>query len=137
MGHNNAILIIDDDLRFRIVIKEIAWSKYPELEILEADTVKGAIHEAKHRQPDYNIPDIVFIECCCREPVIRQRLRNLSKSHAISDARLKHLEEFKSRYEALDEIPTGVKITVDTKKPLAGIIEKILPRADMPEPARM
>ena len=41
MGHNNTILIVDDDPRFRIVIKEMIWSKYPELKIVEADSVKG------------------------------------------------------------------------------------------------
>lgn len=70
--------------------------------------------------------NIVFIECRCREAVIRERLRKRSKTPAISDARLKHLEEFKFRYEALDEIPAGVKIPVDTEKPLAENVEKIL-----------
>lgn len=60
MGYNNAILIVDDDLRFRIVIKEMVWSKYPDLKILEADTAKSAIHEAKRRQPDFIILDIDF-----------------------------------------------------------------------------
>jgi len=60
MGHNNTILIVDDDLRFRMVIKEVVWSKYPQLEISEADTAKSAIHEAKRRQPDFIILDIDF-----------------------------------------------------------------------------
>ena len=80
--------------------------------------------------------DIVFVECRCREVVIRQHLRNRKKSPAISDARLKHLEEFKSRFEALDEIPAGNKIIVNTERPLAEIVEKILPHADMPESAK-
>jgi len=71
--------------------------------------------------------DIVFVECRCREAVIKQRLRNRSKSSAISDARLKHLEEFKSRYEAPDEIPAGIKMTVNTEGSLAETVEKILP----------
>ena len=60
MEHNNTILIIDDDVRFRIVIKEMIWSKYPELKILEADTVKSAIGETKSRQPDFIVLDIDF-----------------------------------------------------------------------------
>jgi aminoglycoside phosphotransferase family enzyme/predicted kinase len=80
--------------------------------------------------------DIVFVECRCREAVIRKRLRNRSKSPAISDARLRHLEEFKSRYEAPDEIPPGIKIIVNTERSLAETVEKILPQADMPESAK-
>jgi len=60
MGRNDTILIVDDDLRFRIVIKEIIWSKFPELKILEADSVKDGIHEAKRHQPDFIILDIDF-----------------------------------------------------------------------------
>jgi DNA-binding NarL/FixJ family response regulator len=60
MGSHHTILIVNDDLRFRIVIKEMIWSKYPALEILEANTLKGAIHEAKHRHLDLIILDIDF-----------------------------------------------------------------------------
>ena len=60
MGRHNTILIIDDDPRFRIVIKEIIWSKFPELKIAEADSVKDGIHEAKYHQPDFIILDIDF-----------------------------------------------------------------------------
>ena len=81
--------------------------------------------------------DIVVVECRCREAVIRQRLRNRSNSPAISDARLKHLEEFKSRYEAPDEIPAGIKITVNTERSLAETVEKILPRTEMSASARL
>ena len=58
MGCNHTILIVDDDLRFRIVFREMIWSKYPELEIIEADTVNSAIREAKRHQPDLIILDI-------------------------------------------------------------------------------
>jgi uncharacterized protein len=81
--------------------------------------------------------DIVFVECRCREVVIRQRLRNRKKSPAISDARLKHLDESKSRFEALDEIPAENKIIVDTERPLAEIVEKILPHADISTSERL
>jgi DNA-binding NarL/FixJ family response regulator len=60
MGRNHTILIVDDDLRFRMVFREMIWSKHPELEILEADTAKDAIHDAKRHQPDLIILDIDF-----------------------------------------------------------------------------
>jgi hypothetical protein len=75
------------------------------------------------------------VECCCREAIIKQRLRNRSKSPAISDTRLKHLDEFKCRYEAPDEIPAGIKITVNTEGSLAETVKEFLPRADMAEPS--
>jgi DNA-binding NarL/FixJ family response regulator len=43
-----------------MVFREMIWSKYPELEILEADTAKDAIHETKRHQPDLIILDIDF-----------------------------------------------------------------------------
>jgi DNA-binding NarL/FixJ family response regulator len=52
--------MVDDDPRFRIVIKEMIWSKYPELQIVEANTVKGCLHEAKRHQPAFIIVDIDF-----------------------------------------------------------------------------
>lgn len=60
MGRNDTILIVDDDPRFRIVIKGMIWSKYPELQIVEANTVKGCLHEANRHQPDLIILDIDF-----------------------------------------------------------------------------
>ena len=43
---------------------------------------------------------------------------------------MKHLEELKSRFEALDEIPAGNKIIVNTERPLAEIVEKIFSHID-------
>jgi DNA-binding NarL/FixJ family response regulator len=60
MKRNYTILMVDDDPRFRIVIKEMIWSKYPELQIVEASTVKGCLHEAKRHQPALIILDIDF-----------------------------------------------------------------------------
>jgi hypothetical protein len=75
--------------------------------------------------------DLVFVECRCREIVIRNRLRDRSKSPVISDARLKHLEELTSRFEGLDEIPAEIKITVDTERPLAENVEKVISQVGM------
>lgn len=86
---------------------------------------KNLRREALRLVKDMNA-DIVFIECRCPEAVIRERLRKRSDSVSISDARLKHLKDFKLRYEALDDIPASLKIPVDTEKPLADNIEKIL-----------
>jgi DNA-binding NarL/FixJ family response regulator len=60
MVRNNTILIVDDDPRFRIIIKEMILWKYPELQIVEANTLKGCFHEAKRHQPALIILDIDF-----------------------------------------------------------------------------
>jgi two-component system response regulator YesN len=43
-----------------MVIKEIILSKYPKLKILEADTIKDAVHKAKRHLPELIILDIDF-----------------------------------------------------------------------------
>jgi predicted kinase len=77
--------------------------------------------------------DIFFIECRCREEIIRQRLKKRAETPEISDARLKHLDGFKGRYEALDEISSRSLITIDTARPLKENLAEILSRADMLE----
>jgi DNA-binding NarL/FixJ family response regulator len=60
MGCNHTILIVNDDIRFRMVIKEMILSKYPKLKILGADTIKGANNKAKHHHPELIILDMDF-----------------------------------------------------------------------------
>ena len=78
--------------------------------------------------------NLLFVECLCPEAVIRDRLRRRGAAAGTtpgSDARLPHLEAFKSRYERLDEIAGEIRIPVNTEKPLAETIETILARADL------
>jgi hypothetical protein len=70
--------------------------------------------------------NILFIECRCREAVIRQRLEKRAESPDVSDARLKHLEAFKDRYEKLDELADDVVFTIDTEMPLEANVADIL-----------
>lgn len=104
--------------------------------ILDATFSRGDQRREVWRLAEDKKAAIVFVECRCREAVIRKRLGRRRKSPAISDARLKHLEQFKSRYEAPDEIPAGNKITVDTERSLAETVAKILPRADASDPPK-
>jgi uncharacterized protein len=78
--------------------------------------------------------DIIFLECRCPEAVIKKRLRERGKTPSVSDARLMHLAEFKAGYEAPDEIPPAIKITIDTSEPLEENLEKILLHADLTIP---
>lgn len=72
--------------------------------------------------------NIVFIECRCREEVIRQRLKKRVDGHEVSDARLKHLHDFKRRYEAFNDIGNATVIAIDTEKPLEENMAEILAR---------
>jgi predicted kinase len=76
--------------------------------------------------------NIIFVECRCREEIIRQRLKKRTTDHDVSDARLKHLDAFKIRYEALDEISDENLIAIDTEMPLKENMTDILARVDMP-----
>lgn len=72
--------------------------------------------------------NIIFIECRCREEVIVQRLKKRPLNGSVSDARLKHLNAFKERYEAFDENHNAILFPVDTEKPLKEIMADILPQ---------
>jgi aminoglycoside phosphotransferase family enzyme/predicted kinase len=76
--------------------------------------------------------NIIFIECRCREEIIRQRLKKRTEAPEISDARLKHLDGFKSRYKELDEITSENLFRIDTEKSLKDNVAEILSWADMP-----
>jgi predicted kinase len=72
--------------------------------------------------------NIVFIECRCREDVIRRRLAERAQDGDVSDARLKHLDAFKKRYEAFDAHYNAIYFQVDTEKPLKENLAHILSR---------
>jgi hypothetical protein len=76
--------------------------------------------------------DIVFVECRCRDEVIRDRLEKRDTTSQVTDARLKHLDAFKAVYEALDEISNEILISIDTERPLKENVAEILSRIDMP-----
>jgi aminoglycoside phosphotransferase family enzyme/predicted kinase len=76
--------------------------------------------------------NIIFIECTCSESLIRERLRRRNHTKTVSDARLQHFEPFKSRFEALDEIPAEILIRVDTGRPVPQSLEEILSGDDLP-----
>jgi aminoglycoside phosphotransferase family enzyme/predicted kinase len=79
--------------------------------------------------------NIVFIECRCRDDIIRHRLKRRAAVPQASDARLKHLEAFRAQYEALDEISDEILISIDTERSLEENVAKILSRVDMPATA--
>jgi len=70
--------------------------------------------------------NIIFIECAAPENVMIARIIRRETEPCISDARLDHLEQFKKRFEPLNDLRDEIHIRVDTARPLAENMQKIL-----------
>ena len=75
--------------------------------------------------------NIVFVECLSPVNLSKARLMKRRTGSSISDARLRHFEQFKKRFEPLNEIPDEIHIPIDTERPLQESIRKILSQANM------
>jgi aminoglycoside phosphotransferase family enzyme/predicted kinase len=72
--------------------------------------------------------NLIFVECTCPEAVIKERLMSRDEISSVSDARLRHLEQIKARFEPLNEVRDEMHICVDTERPLEESMEHILSR---------
>lgn len=70
--------------------------------------------------------NIVFVECALKENMVKERLLKREAGYTVSDARYHHYEDFKKRFEPLNELSDEMHIRVDTEKPLKECIEQIL-----------
>jgi predicted kinase len=70
--------------------------------------------------------DIIFVECQAPEKTLKKRLTHRNSRASVSDARLKHFQSFKNRFEALDEIPIGSRLRIDTSRPLQECMQGVL-----------
>ncbi len=68
---------------------------------------------------------VVFIECRCPEKIIRRRLKSRETAPTISDARLPLLHEFQKQYVPPSEIPSFLRVTVDTTSPVESVVSRI------------
>jgi aminoglycoside phosphotransferase family enzyme/predicted kinase len=73
-----------------------------------------------------NEANIVFVECVLKENVIKERLLKRETGYPVSDARYHHYEDFKKRFEPLNELGDEIHICVDTEKSLEACMEQIL-----------
>lgn len=73
-----------------------------------------------------NEANIVFVECVLKENVIKERLLKREAGYPVSDARYHHYEDFKKRFEPLNELGDEMHIRVDTENPLEECMEQIL-----------
>jgi len=70
--------------------------------------------------------NIIFVECALKENMIKERLLKREAGYPVSDARYRHYENFKQRFEPLNELSGVMHIRVDTGKPLKACMEQIL-----------
>jgi hypothetical protein len=70
--------------------------------------------------------NLIFVECCCREETIRERLRQREQRLNISDARLRHLTDMIKWFEPLHEVPREMHIRLDTDQPFEKALLELL-----------
>ena len=92
------------------------------------DATYGSQHDRREaiRMARDNEANIVFVECVLKENVIKKRLLKREAGYPVSDARYHHFEDFKRRFEPLNELGNEMHIRVDTEKPLEACMEQIL-----------
>jgi len=72
--------------------------------------------------------NLMFVECVCSEAALKERLIRREATSSVSDARLRHLEHMKARFQSLNEVRNEMHIGVDTEMPLEESMEHILSR---------
>ena len=93
------------------------------------DATYGSRHERSEvlrlaKDMDTNL---MFVECTCPEAVLKKRLVRRDATASVSDARLRHFEQIKARFEPLSEVrDEKMYIGVDTERPLEESLEHIL-----------
>ncbi len=70
--------------------------------------------------------NIIFVECVSPAAVLKDRLKKREAKVTVSDARLHHFKELKSRFEPLDDMPDEMHIRIDTQKHLNESMMQIL-----------
>jgi predicted kinase len=78
---------------------------------------------------------IHFIECSCPEDRLIERLHARETKPTVSDARRELLSPFKARYQEPNEIPPNELSRVDTCKPVAENMIRILSSLSQTVPA--
>jgi aminoglycoside phosphotransferase family enzyme/predicted kinase len=82
---------------------------------------KEILHTARDEQVN-----IFFVESTAPDKVIKDRLMLREGRNTVSDARLHHFEQFKSRFEPLTELNREIHVSIDTQLPVKENIVRIL-----------
>lgn len=75
--------------------------------------------------------NIVFVECLSPVNLSKARLVKRRTGTSVSDARIRHFEQFEKRFEPLDDIPDEIHVPVSTERSLGECIQKILSQDHM------
>jgi aminoglycoside phosphotransferase family enzyme/predicted kinase len=70
--------------------------------------------------------NVIFIECQCRQSLLRRRLTAREEQKSISDARLQHLAAQSQSFEPLDELWDNLHLPLNTEQPLHQCVHEIL-----------
>lgn len=101
--------------------------------IIDASFRSSATRErARELARKHGLP-FLFIECRAPFELIRERLVRRAQKSGISDGRLAILDEFCASWEAVDELPRGEHLIVDTSTSLDENIRLLRDRLGQPE----
>jgi len=70
--------------------------------------------------------DYIFVECRAPEALLVQRLRSREARQSVSDARPRHLADIRQRFDPLDDVAGEHRLAVDSRRPLAENLHRIL-----------
>lgn len=70
--------------------------------------------------------NLFFVECYAPWRVLRERLEGRESTESVSDARARHLDDFRKAFEPLDEIEDASQIRVNTETPVDDSLREIL-----------
>ena len=73
--------------------------------------------------------DVILVECYCSEKTLQDRLGAREHQPGLSDARLRHLPEFLTRFEPLEEISQDRHVRINTDAPMPDAFAKLLSSA--------
>ncbi|MBF0303184.1 MAG: AAA family ATPase [Desulfamplus sp.] len=94
--------------------------------ILDATFSKKHLRdEARTLAQDMNT-EILFVECYADEAILKKRLIQRESAPSVSDARITHFEQFKSKAEPLEELDESNHIRIDTSNSLKDCVKQIL-----------
>lgn len=94
--------------------------------VLDATFSSAQWREAVFKMVDRYQAKLIFVECTAPETTLASRLKKRETEPSLSDARLEHLAEFKSRFEPFTLPDDVLHINVNTEYPIENILDKIV-----------
>jgi hypothetical protein len=85
---------------------------------------------ARRLAREHGVP-FYFVECRADPDVCRERLARRDRERRVTDGRIEIFDEFRERWESVDELPARAHLECDTARP--DCVEKVL--AWIPEAA--